>query len=136
MTAREYLERARTLDGEIEAKREHLARLRSQLTGRAQVITGMPGGGRADWTDTVARAVELERELIASIDGMLALRREISQMIARVPDGRHRQLLELRYLCGKKWEEVAEAMSYDVRWIYQLHEDALAEVEKLMEVHP
>ena len=38
-------------------------------------------------------------------------------------------LLELRYLEGKTWDEIAKAMDYDLRWIYRLHGKALKEIE-------
>ncbi len=51
VTAEEYLSRTRTLEMEIEAKREQIARLRALLSGRSQRVRNMPRVGQAnDWT--------------------------------------------------------------------------------------
>ena len=43
-----------------------------------------------------------------------------------------RALLEIRYLNGCTWEEVAERMHYTTRNIYNLHSAALRAVELLI----
>ena len=43
-----------------------------------------------------------------------------------------RGLLELRYLNGLTWEEVAERMNYTTRNIYNLHSAALRAVSLLI----
>lgn len=39
------------------------------------------------------------------------------------------ELMHLYYIEGKTWEQVAEIMCYDVRWIYKLHNRALTALE-------
>lgn len=42
-----------------------------------------------------------------------------------IADKRLQRVLELRYMDGKTWDEVAACLGYDVRWIMRLHRKAL-----------
>ena len=129
MTAKEYLSQARQIDQRIEARCEERDRLLSRLTtGRMTHLTGMPRGGGYDWTDAVSKLVELEREIGQEIMDLCRLKREINETIDRVEDMTYRRLLELRYRNYMRWDDIADAMGYDVRWVYILHGRALREV--------
>lgn len=130
MTAKEYLSQARHLDQRIEARIEERRRLQEQVTAaRSPQLTGMPRGGKHDWTDAVDRVVDLTASIDAEIRELCRLKREIGETIDRVEDARYRTLLELRYRSFYSWEQIAEAMHYDVRWIYLLHGEALQRVK-------
>ena len=131
----EYLRRALVLDMQIDAGFERIQQLRA-LAERRTAVYGrekVGGSGSADHRmDVVARIVDAERELDEKIDRMIALRTEIQETISRVRDERMRVLLELRYLNGRTWEEVAEEMNYTTRNIYNLHSAALKVVAPLI----
>ena len=131
----EYLHRALVLDMQIDAAFERIQQLRA-LAERRTAVYGrerVGGSGAADHRmDVVARIVDAERELDEQIDRMIALREEIRGIIGRVRDDRMRILLELRYLNGRTWEDVAEEMSYTTRNIYNLHSAALKIVAPLI----
>ena len=131
----EYLHRAVALDVEIDAGFERIQQLRA-LAERRTTVYGrekVNGGGAADHRmDVVARIVDAERELDEKIDRMIALKAEIQGVIARVNEDRMRLLLELRYLNGHTWEDVAERMNYTTRNIYNLHSAALKAVAPLI----
>ncbi len=74
--------------------------------------------------------IDLEYEIDADIDRLVDLKRAMFHFVANVKHGSHRMLLELRYLEGKTWEEVAETMGYELRWIYRLHGRALKEADR------
>ena len=131
----EYLRRALVLDMQIDAGFERIQQLRA-LAERRTAVYGREkagGSGAVDGRmDVVARIVDAERELDAQIDRMLALKAEIQETISRVGDERMRVLLELRYLNGHTWEDVAEEMHYTTRNIYNLHAAALKAVAPLI----
>ena len=130
MTAKEYLSQARQIDQRIEARCEERERLMSRLTtGRMTHLTGMPRGGGYDWTDALAKLVELDRQLGGEIMELCRLKREINETIDRVEDMTYRRLLELRYRNYMRWDDIADTMGYDVRWVYVLHGRALREVK-------
>lgn len=73
--------------------------------------------------------VDLENEISADIDALVDLKREIVTAIKSVDSPEFGTLLELRYLCFKPWEQIALEMGYDLRWLYRLHQKALAVVK-------
>ena len=130
MTAKEFLGQARQIDQRIEARCEERERLLAKLTtGRMTHLTGMPRGGGYDWTDAVAKLVELDRQLGGEIMELCKLKREINECIGRVEDMRYRRLLELRYRNYMRWDDIADEMGYDVRQIYRIHGEALMAVQ-------
>ena len=133
MTAKEFLRRARDVDRRVDEALERVERLRARIeAGRMSSITGMPRGGVQDWTQTVDRLIELEqrvnadtRELVRwkllAIDAIRAVREQ---------EPRLAEVLELYYIDGLRWEDVAKRMGLkDVRWVYELHGRALRRVK-------
>jgi DNA-directed RNA polymerase specialized sigma subunit len=88
-------------------------------------LTGMPRGSGVDWTETADRVIELERRLQAQISEMCRQKQAAIEAIDRVEEARLREVLELYYLDGYTWEQVAERMTLDKRWVYRLHGKAL-----------
>ena len=62
------------------------------------------------------------RELLVDV---LAERERLEEKLSRIQDEKARTLLELRYLHGLSWEDVAENMFYSLRWVMKLHRRAL-----------
>ena len=129
MTAKEFLRRARGMDRRIDEATERVMRLRARLeTGRMAQISDMPRGGSSDWTDTANALIDLEHTMNAQIREMCKVKRLAMEVIEAVEEARYREVLELYYLDGFTWEQVAEQMGYDLRWIYRLHGRALKKV--------
>ena len=129
MTAKEFLRQARDIDRRIDHAAERVERLRARLeAGRMSRITGMPRGGGSDWTETADRLIELEQAVNARVRDMCRIKRQAIAAIDAVDDARYRELLELYYIDGKTWEQVAEAMNYSVRNVTMLHGKALMKV--------
>lgn len=134
MEIRAYLEQARDLDARIERRVEERERIMTQLTSaRGSRLTGMPRGGKHDWTDALAAVVDLTRDLDEEIRRLCAIKREIAEVIDGVEDRRYRRLLELRYRSYHTWEQIAAEMNYDPRWVYQLHREALEAAQESRE---
>ena len=135
MTSKEFLRRARSVDRRIDEALERVERLRARLeSGRMSSITGMPRGGGADWTETADKLIELEQAVNARVREMCAVKRQAMEAIDRVEEARLREVLELYYIDGFTWEQVAERMGYEVRQIYRFHGMALLRVEVPKEV--
>ena len=129
MTAKEFLRQARGMDRRIDRATERVERLRARLeSGRMSHITGMPRGGGSDWTETADRLIELEKMVNARVREMCRIKRLAMEAIESVDDMRYREVLELYYLDGFTWEQVAQQMGYDVRHITRLHGKALLKV--------
>ena len=130
MTAKEFLRRARNVDRRVDEATERVDRLRAKLeAGRMSRITGMPRGGREDWTATADKLIELEKRVNARIRDLCTLKHAAMDAIDHVAEARLREVLELYYIDGYNWEQVARTMGLDIRWVYRLHGQALLRVK-------
>lgn len=131
MTMKEYLSQAYRLDRRINSKLEQLEALNSLAARCTYTITGMPKNPNRSvsiMADTVDKIVDLQAEINRDIDRLVDLKIEIAALIKSVSNLEHQTLLELRYLCSKTWEQIAEDMGYNVRHVLRLHGDALESV--------
>lgn len=128
MNAKEYLSQAYRIDQRINSKLEQVMSLRD-LLGKANVtLTGMPKTPTPNphsMEDIIVKMVDLESEINDDIDTLVDLKAEIMRCIKRVDNPEYQTLLELRYLCFKRWEKIAVEMGYDLRYVYKLHDQAL-----------
>ena len=126
MTAKEFLRRARSVDRRVDEAQERVERIRAKLeSGRMSSLTGMPRGGGADWTETADRLIELERVVNARTRELVRWKLAAIDAIRAVEEPRLAEVLELYYLDGLRWEDVAKRMGLDQRWVYRLHGRAL-----------
>ena len=135
MTAKEFLRRAREVDRRVDEAQERAERLREKLeAGRMSSLTGMPRGGGADWTETVDRLIELEQKVNAQTRELVRWKLMAIDAIDAVEEARLREVLELYYIDGFTWEQVAQRMELDPRWVFRLHGKALLRVKVPEEV--
>ena len=131
MDAKDFLMQAWEIDKRIESKIYERDRLMARLTSaRSSTPTGMPRGGNYDWTDAVAAVVDMDAAIKAEILDLCRIKREVNAVIDSVEDQRLRRVLELRYRSYYTFEKIAEVLTYDVRQIYNIHNDALEAVQE------
>ena len=136
MTAKEYLNQAKTLDQRSNVKLDRVSRLRAMT----QKITASLDGEQVSRTrnvtsleDTIIRLMEEEESLNAAIDRLVDLKREVSGVLKQIDDTDCQLLLELRYLCYRSWEDIAEVMHMHIRTVYKVHGRALLKVEAILQ---
>ena len=135
MTAKEFLRRAREVDRRVDEAQERAEQLRAKLeAGRMSSVTGMPRGGGADWTETADKLIELERVVNQRTRELVRWKLAAIDAIRAVEEPRLSEVLELYYIDGLTWEQVAQRMGRDVRWVYRLHGRALMMVKVPEEV--
>ena len=126
MTAKEFLSLAWQIDSRIERRIEERERLEAKLAaGRVSNLSGMPRGGKFDWTDAVSSVIRITDTINSDIRKLCAIKRLVNDAIDAVADMRYRRVLELRYRNYMRWDQIAADMGYDVRNIYYLHGEAL-----------
>lgn len=133
MTVKEYLNRARYLDREIEAKIDHLERIDSIVNRVTPVLSDMPFSLMREAEkreQLLVKMIDLKWEINAEIDELVDTKREIVKFIGKIDNNSYRLLLELRYVNLCTWEKIAEIMDVAVRHVYRLHGSALIEAEK------
>ncbi|NFL36803.1 DUF1492 domain-containing protein [Clostridium botulinum] len=135
MTAKEYLSQAYRIDQRINSKLEQIVSLRALATKATSTLSDMPPSGTRNihsMEDTIAKMVDLENEINVDIDALVNIKQEVVTTIKKVDNQEYQTLLELRYLCFKSWEQIAMELGYDLRWIYRLHQRALAVVKDII----
>ncbi len=132
MNVKEYLSQVFRLDRKINNKLRHTVSLRERATKGTGSIYAQRHSGtdkHSVMENAVTRLVDLEHEINTDIDKLVALKRELAAFISQVDNQVCKMLLELRYLEGSTWEEVAEQIGYDLRSVYWLHGRTLQELE-------
>ncbi len=131
MKAKEYLSQAYRLDQRIDAKIEQVMSLRNLAAKATSTLSDVAPSGTRNihrMEDIIMRIIDLENEVNADIDSLVALKHEIVNVIKSVPNLEYQTLLELRYLCFKSWEQIAIEMNYSIQHIYRLREKAFKEI--------
>lgn len=130
MTTKQLLRQARIADRLVDEAAERAARVRARLeAGRRSSVSGMPrGGGGSDWTRTADQLVTLEARVNARLRELCRLKQSAMDLIQGVDEPRLREVLELYYLDGMTWEQVAERMGYSQRNVMYLHGIALRQL--------
>lgn len=121
MTAKVYLNQAYWLDRRIDSKLEQLSALKDMATKTTSAMNDDVVSHTRNvhsMQDVIAKIIDMQTEINADIDRLVDLKSEIMHVIKAVKNPEHQTLLELRYLCFKSWEYVAEQMGYNVRHIY------------------
>lgn len=124
MQIKEWLNRGRDCEGmitDLELEKEE---------ARKQVF-----GSGSNYRTAFHRYLNYEKKLDEEIDRLFFIKQEIFEIIKRMPPGAERRLLQLRYLCMvDTWENVAEKMHYDLRWIHRkIHPNALKMAERIFQ---
>lgn len=136
VNAKEYLSQAFNLDQRINCKLEQVSVLRDLALKTTLILQDdkvQDTKQRSPMENTLVKLMSLEDEINDDIDQLIDLKRELASFVSKIDNSSHRLLLELRYLGGSTWEEVATVMGYDLRWTYRLHKKALKEANKLLE---
>ena len=135
MDTKEYLNQVRNLDKRINLKlkeKETLKDLRDKITVNAEDEKVSGTKDKDSLEKTIIKLVDLEKEINKDIDKLVDLRNEIRDVINKVNDFNNQLILEMRYIGGKSWDEIAMFMEYDRRTVFRFHGKALKEVEKII----
>ena len=131
MTPKEYLNQAYWLDHRIDSKLEQLSVLKEMATKTTSAMNGDVVSHTRNvhsMQDVINKIIDMQAEINADIDRLVDLKSEIMHVIKAVRNPEHQTLLELRYLCFKSWECVAEQMGYNIRHVYRLHDEAVEQI--------
>jgi DNA-directed RNA polymerase specialized sigma subunit len=131
MTIREELDRIIKLHKSINRKLAQRHALQDMATSTAPGISDTPG--KKNPSDRVGhlvqRMVDLEAEADKEIDRLADMKEAVKLLFACLPDARHRDVMELRYLECLEWSQVAKATGYYKRHALRLHSEAVALLE-------
>lgn len=101
------------LNREIELDRARLAELRSDLSNpKSPKYDGMPHSPNPENAIEryAAEIADLEAIIQAKLEQQIYERKRLERYIADIPDSLTRQIFTLRFIQGKRWEEVADGI--------------------------
>lgn len=129
MTAKDYLKDIRKLDLEIQTLQEQISLLRENAEGlRAMELSDMPKGGKGkDLSDYVAEIADLQMVCVQHVSELIMKKQEAIERIMSIDGSELRNVLLLRYIQRKEWDEIADKLQYNLRTIFRLHGEALKE---------
>ena len=135
MNAKEYLSQALWLDQMIESKLEQLETLRGlsmKVTSsfREDKVTG-GNNEKSVMESTIVKVIELEEEINADFNRLIDLKKDIQNTIKKMEDINYQLLLEMRYINGKNWEDIAQQLNYNNRTVFKVHGKALKQFERV-----
>ena len=131
MTGKEYLSQIRTINIRLKSMARQVQSLEDALTSVSPVISDMPRSPSPNlqrMESLIAAKVDLEREM----DAESAKLADITRTINSLPDSTHSAILTSRYISRMEWREIANELYVSEGRAYQLHRDALAEIEKII----
>lgn len=135
MTAKEYLSQLRRYDRMIESKKAEIERIRLSLEYKSVSYDGQRvQGGGASREDMICKMLDFERDMEDQVRELIELKKEIMAQIDKLDQAEYIQLLYLRYLEFKTWEEISVKMNFSYRYVLKLHGRALQELEKKLKV--
>lgn len=101
---------------------------------KSQIITGLPsahGSGQNLSEMAVLSFVDLEREYIQKLTKLNTEIKQIEKAITALDDSAERQLMRVRYIDGKTWEEVYASIGYSRSQTHRIHTRALKKLQKI-----
>lgn len=139
LATKDYLHGAYRIDQRINSKLEQVLSLRNLAEKATATLSDTPVSGTRNvhrMEDIIAKMVDMESEINTDIQELMDLKREIIDIIKKVTNTEHQTLLELRYLCFMRWEEISVQLHLDIRWVHRLHNRALCEVDAIRHCKP
>ncbi len=133
MELKEFLSQATWINIMINTKLEQLEelkRLSMKVTSdlKADKIS-VAGREKSRMESIIVKMIDFENILNQDIDRYVDLRKEIEETINLTTDGNSRLVLQLRYIAGKPWDDIADTLGYDKRTVFRLHGKAIKEIE-------
>jgi hypothetical protein len=132
MTAKEYLQQAYKIDMKLKTKKMELEQLRLiPLKKESKSFTSGERKRNNSPHDPVADIYEkieaYENEVNEEIKKLIITKNQISRRIGAMPDDKLRLILQKRYLTYQIWDDIADDLGKDYRYIYRMHNKALKE---------
>lgn len=135
ISARAYLEQIGNATRRLEDMSYRAQRYRDmarRATGSMEATRTSGTGGRSRVETNVNSCIDLAADIDRRAAVLRAQYETACEMIEGVQDAAGRELLELRYLRGMRWEDIGRRMGYELRQTYRLHGRALQEVQAQM----
>lgn len=136
MTPKQYLNQYRRAYTVVRLAASRLEQAEHDAAGiRAIIYSDMPKSHNVerDLSDAMIKIEELANQYREAVKENTAIMAEVSATILAVPDETQMRLLWLRYIDGVRNEhDLASAIGYEVRWMWELHGRGLNAVGRIL----
>ncbi len=132
MNAKQFLRQAYKLNELIESDKEELENLRSlseSISGDMTQERVQTSASSDKIVNIIAKIVDLENEIHDEIEQLIALKKQIRDVINKLENINEKLVLKYRYLMFFQWEEICDKMHYSPRQIHRFHDSALENIE-------
>ena len=135
MTGKEYMEQIRNVRREIRLLEEQILRDTVYASNVKAIrydvdrVQTSPDGDRM--ADIISGIVGAEEKMYNKVKYLMQKEEEARTYLIQLKE-EHERVLVLHYLEGLKWEDVAQKVGYDDKYIYDVKKDALNELTKLL----
>ncbi|MDR2903593.1 MAG: DUF1492 domain-containing protein [Clostridiales bacterium] len=133
MQIKQFFLQALDLDKQIKAKQAQIQQRRDMQTDVSKTMQP----DKVQTTKKNDRLGDITAALLDLIDSyardvtrLLRMKYDIKIIIDRIENADYRTVLEWRYASYLKWEDIAEKMHMNERYIHKLHQKALVAAEK------
>ena len=129
MTGKEYLSQIKTINIRLKSMARQIQSLEDALTSVSPALSDMPRSPSPNlhrMESLIAAKVDLEREMETESAKLASITRAVNSL----PDPTHSAILTSRYISRMEWREISAELHISESWLFQLHRDALAEIEK------
>jgi hypothetical protein len=129
MTAKEYLSQAARITAKLKAMSEQLEYLKAAAEYISPQWSDMPRPATRNVhksEDAILRVMDFEDRM----HDLFGLLEEITSVINSVSDTTAQAILTKRYLAANTWEQISRELYISRSHVFELHNAALAEIEK------
>lgn len=112
----------------------NFVKVRNEKTGKVEmmVMDRVMSSATSDMSDRIVSLADVEGRLEERRSYALKLLMDIEEVIGKVGNVTERQLLHLRYIQMRRWEQIANELHLTVRWVYKLHGRGLEDVLEIL----
>lgn len=120
-------------DKKIRAKKETAAALYELATSVPGIDTTtlkVQTSSRSE-NEIINKYLDLERELKKDIAAVLEKKETVYKKL-QVLDGLEKDIMQLRYIGGLSWDEIADKVNVSSRHVYRIHDKALEQLKHVI----
>lgn len=114
----------RALEGELD-KLQELRNLAQKITPAYSQSPGGGSGNAQKLENSIAKIIEQEKIIAECCNELCAQLAEVRALVAMLPMGPMRLVMQRRYLNYQKWEQIAAELHYSWQNVHRLHSKAL-----------
>lgn len=118
-----------TLKSELD-KLQELRSIAQKVTSAYSQAPGGSSGNAQKLENSVAKIIEQENIIAECCNELCAQLAEVRALVALLPMGPMRLVMQRRYLNYQKWEQIMIALNYSWRGMHKLHSKALEMIIK------